>query len=93
MSPEDLGVIRVGAELQNMKPYLDNEIEGMQSAIVNSVLVAVNNGSLSPEMALSKWMEYIAYKKLSQKFSQRIEIGKSTGGGLGQTLDFQSKVK
>lgn len=88
MNPEDLGAIRVGATAQNFKPYLDGEIEALQKAVVNSVLSAVNNGTLTPDMALSKWMEYIAYKKLSQKFDQRIEVGKSVGAKIGPKLDF-----
>lgn len=78
-SYEELGLIRHGAEIQQMKPYMDNEIAGMQKAVVSSVLAAVNNGSLTAEIALSKWMEYIAYQKLIQRFDQRIAIGVSIG--------------
>lgn len=84
---EELGTIRKGAEMQNMKPYLDNEIAGMQKAVVSSVLAAVNNGNLTAEMALSKWMEYISYQKLLQKFEQRINIGVSIGAK--RNLDIQ----
>lgn len=74
-TPQDLGLIRNGAKINEMKPYLDSEILNMQKAVVSSVLAAVNNGTLSAEMALSKWMEYIAYQKLSQKLDQRIQVG------------------
>lgn len=79
MTPEELSLIRTGAEIQQFKPYLDNEILTMQKAVVSSVLAAVNNGNLTAEMALSKWMEYIAYQKLTQKFNQRIAIGQTAG--------------
>lgn len=78
-NPAELQAIRYGADLTNYKPYIDNEIANMQKAVVSSVLAAVNNGSLTSEMALSKWMEYIAYQKLIQKFDQRIAVGVSVG--------------
>lgn len=91
MKVEDLAAIRSGAEIQSMKPYMDSEISNMQRAVVSSVLVAVNNGTLSAEMALSKWMEYIAYVKLNQKFEQRIRIGQAAGETHEVTLDFTTQ--
>lgn len=78
-SPEDLGLIRHGAEVAQMKPFLDAEIISMQKAVVSSVLTAVNSGTLTPDIALSKWMEYVAYQKLTQRFDQRIRVGASVG--------------
>lgn len=75
----ELSAIRHGAEIQSMKPYMDAEIISMQKAVVSSVLQAVNDGSLTAEKALSKWMEYIAYQKLLQKLDQRIAVGASIG--------------
>lgn len=78
-TPEELGLIRSGAEIQNMKPYINNEVAALQKAVVSSVLSAVNSGTLTPEIAMSKWMEYVAYQKLLQKFDQRITVGISVG--------------
>jgi hypothetical protein len=91
MNVEQLGDIRVGSELQNIKPYIDHEVANMQRAVVNSVLSAVNSGELTPEMAMAKWMEYIAYMKLNQRFAQKIEVGKSVGQRVGNSLDFSTK--
>lgn len=77
--PKELGTIRHGAELTNYKPYIDAEISAMQKAVVSNVLANVNAGTLTAEMALSRWMEYIAYQKLSQKLDQRIQVGVSVG--------------
>lgn len=85
MKTEDLSAIRYGAELANYKPYLDVEIQAMQKAVVSNVLANVNAGTLTQEMALSKWMEYIAYQKLTQKLDQRIKVGVSVGSK--QNLD------
>lgn len=77
LTSEDLAHIRTGAELSQMAPYVNSEVAGLQKAVVSAVLHAVNEGTLTPEMALSKWMEYIAYLKLNQKFSQRVAVGNS----------------
>lgn len=85
-SPENLSLVRQGAEIQQMKPYMDAEISSMQKAVVSFVLSAVNSGTLTSDIAMSKWVEYIAYQKLSQKLSQKIEIGKSASDKTN--LDF-----
>lgn len=93
MNAEDLAVIRHGAELQNMKPYMDSEITSLQNAVVSSVLAAVNKGTLTPDMALSKWVEYISYIKLSQKFEQRIAVGQAVGAQNASQLDIQPQKR
>lgn len=89
MKVEELAVMRTGAELQNLQPYMNSEIIGMQKAIVSFVLSAVNNGTLTPEIAMSKWVEYIAYQKLNQKISQRIRMGQDLGQKNAITLDIK----
>ena len=91
MRAEDLGAIRVGAEMQSMKPYMDFEIEGLKKAVVSFVLGAINNGTLTPEIAFAKWTEYASYVKLQQKIDQRIRIGQSAGQEKPD-LDFIPKV-
>lgn len=86
MKVEDLSAMRTGVELAAMKPYIDAEVDAMQRAVVNNVHQMVNDGTLTPEIALSKWMEYIAYRKLNQKFLQKINIGHS----IGTTVDMKS---
>lgn len=73
-SPERLAQLRNSAELTQLKPYMEVEVAAMQKAVVNSVLSAVNSGTLTPEMAMSKWMEYVAYQKISSRFSQKINM-------------------
>ena len=89
MKAEDLATIRHGAELQNMRPYMDTEITSLQKAVVSFVLAAVNNGTLTPEIAMSKWIEYVSYTKLSQRIEQRIRVGQSVGGENTTHLDFR----
>lgn len=91
MNAEKLAEVRYGAELQNFKPYIDNEITSMQMAIENSVLTAMNNGSLTAEMALTKWIEYLSYRKLGQRFSQKIQQGKTATNP--ETLDFSPATR
>lgn len=91
MNTNDLAAIRTSAELQNLKPYMDNEVEAMQRAVVSFVLSAVNNGTLTPDIAHTKWVEYISYTKLQQKLEQRIRIGQGVGAQIGGNLDFSTK--
>lgn len=93
MNTNDLSQIRLGAEMQNMKPYMDNEISSLQKSVVSFILSAVNAGTLTPEIAMSKWVEYVSYSKLQQRINQRIEVGKSVGGDQGDKLDFLNKVR
>lgn len=89
MNVEELSIIRHGAELQNMKPYMDNEISSMQKAVVSFILAAVNNGTLTPEIAMSKWVEYVSYQKLGQKIDQRIRMGQDMGQKNSANLDLK----
>lgn len=88
MKPEALQAIREGAEISAMKPYIDSELGSMQRAVVSSVLAAINKGCLTPEMALSKWMEYIAYVKLNQRIEQKVRVGQSVGEANAKDLTF-----
>lgn len=88
MTEENLFAIRTGAEIQSFKPYMDSEISSMQKAVVSFVLAAVNSGTLTSEVALTKWIEYISYLKLQQKLEQRIRLGQSAGEQHAETLDF-----
>lgn len=92
MKAEDLSAIRIGAEIQSIKPYMDNEINGMQKAIVSFILAAVNTGTLTSDIALSKWIEYVSYTKLSQKLDQRIRVGQSVGSANNAQLDIKTKL-
>lgn len=92
MKVEELSAIRHGAELQNMKPYMDNEIEQLQKAVVSFILASVNSGTLTADIALAKWIEYVSYSKLQQKLNQRIAVGQSLGAAQKGALDFNPKV-
>lgn len=70
-SEEELRAGRYAAELSGVKPYLDAEISSMQKSIVNSVTTAINSGTLTPDLALSKWHEYMAYTKLANRLTSK----------------------
>jgi hypothetical protein len=92
MKVEDLAAIRHGAELQSIQPYMEHEINGLMKAVVSFVLGAVNTGSLTPEVAFAKWVEYVSYVKLQQKIKQRIEVGRSIGEKEKLELDKISPI-
>ena len=89
MKVEELAAMRTGVEIDAMRPYVQVEVDGMQRAVVNAVTMMVNEGTLTPEIAHAKWMEYIAYRKLLQRFDQKIKAG--TDIGKAQNLDLKGK--
>jgi len=80
MKVEDLAAMRIGVEMDTIRPYVEAEVNEMQKFVVNTVTSLVNAGTLTPEIALAKWMEYIAYRKLLQRFDHKIKHGASLGG-------------
>jgi hypothetical protein len=70
--------MNAGYELVNMLPYAKEEANKMMKAVVNSVAGAVQEGKLTPEMAQQKWIEYISYMRLVQRFEQQVRVVQAT---------------
>lgn len=83
--PEDLADVRDGAVLQNMLPYARVEIDGMMRAVVNNVMSLVQSGCLTPEIAQQKWIEYVSYARLLQRFEQKVRVSQDKGRVLNGT--------
>jgi len=89
MTPEQLGFIKDGADLQNVLPHIRADVETIQKGIVNGVMSSINKGELTPEIAQQKWIEYTAYTRLLQKMEQKVRMGQSIGEKVGGELDFK----
>jgi hypothetical protein len=76
-TPEQMSTIRRGAEMSNMLPYISSEIEGMMKSVQNKVFVAIANGTLTPEMAVSTWHEMAAYRNLLKRYETHVRVGTS----------------
>lgn len=72
MTVEELSALRLGAELQNLRPYLKMDIEQQINGVMNSVSALVNKNELTPELAMLKWMEVITLRRILTRADQRI---------------------
>jgi hypothetical protein len=61
-------------EIHHALPVIREQVSVMQKAIVNSVLLMIKDGKLTPEIAQSKWMEYAANERLLQKLSAKNQV-------------------
>lgn len=76
---KDLQKISEGARLQGFEPYLKDYVEKMERTLVNKVFRALEEKTLTPEVALYAWMELLSYRRLLRKFQQQVQIGIAVG--------------
>lgn len=79
MTPEELGYIRQGAELSNFLPLIEREVDKMQAALDARVYLQLQNGSLTPEVALAAWIERKTNAALVKRFRTWVQLGESVG--------------
>lgn len=79
MTPEELAYIRQGAELSNFLPILEREVEKMQSALDARVYLQLQNGGLTPEVALAAWIERKTNAALVKRLRSWVQLGESVG--------------
>jgi hypothetical protein len=82
MEDNVLEQIRVGAELQNYAPFINDDLDKMKRRVVSQVMMQIDKGELTAEGALSRWHEFVSYERLSQRVNKKIvagqELAKST---------------
>lgn len=84
---KELGEIHDGARLLQMLPYLKAEADNAMRAIENSVMGLVNAGTLTPETAQQKWIEYISYRRMVQRMEQKVRMGTNLSANDSKLLD------
>lgn len=63
--------LREQAEVvQSVKPELGEMIAKMEATTKNKVFSLIANNILTPEIALSAWMEMYSYKRLSSRIDE-----------------------
>lgn len=86
MTPKDLGLIREGVRLQGFLPYLEDAVSKMEGQLEGRVFRLLDEGKLTPELALMAWMEKLAYRRLIRKFDQQVRIGQAVGAASAPEL-------
>jgi hypothetical protein len=75
----DLGKVMDGARLAGSLPYLTDEIDKMEDALISRVLSTINDHTLTPDAAYAAWLELASYRSLLKRFRTRIAVGVSAG--------------
>lgn len=92
MNTEDLAVMRTGAEIAGMLPAIKADAEAAQKAIVNSVMSKLHEGGLDPDFAQQKWIEYVAYSRMLQRFESKVRLGVTVGEQNAVSLEIQNQL-
>ena len=71
LSPDELARLRVAADLDSVMPTLNDEIAQMRNSTEVKVYRAIAEGELTPEEALSYWMEMYAYRRLETRIKEK----------------------
>lgn len=74
LTPEDVEQLRLSAELQSVLPTITGEIDAMSKSVMNRVYIAISKGELTPEEAMSYWMEMYSYHRLTGRLNGRAKL-------------------
>jgi hypothetical protein len=55
-------------------PEIIKEVERMKKQIETQVMTDINNGSLLPELAQQRWIEWAAAHRLQQRVSGKVKM-------------------
>lgn len=70
MDAKNLSGVRDISHLDQMTPYLAAELDRMENTLIIQTMMAMTNGSLTPDKAYQAWAELAAVRKLGQRFGQ-----------------------
>lgn len=87
LTPTALSKIRQGAALSGILPYVEAELNSMEEALRNRIFNHIQDGTLSPDAAVSGWMEWYGYQRLRRRFRQTVNIGTAVGAKNKEALD------
>ena len=86
-TPDQLGQIRTGAEMANMLPYIKVEAEGRMHGVQNRVFMAIAQGKLTPELAMTAWHEMAAYRNMLKSYETHVKVGVSLAEKHSQSIN------
>lgn len=74
LSEAEIRKLRTAAKLASSMPEIADEVAGMVKATQNKVFMKINKGELTPDQALSYWMEVYSYVRLLQRFETNVAV-------------------
>jgi hypothetical protein len=75
------------AFLTELMPFLEEDLGKQAKAVEIKIAKAIEEGSLTPEIAMSAWYEHNAYRKQIQKMRQRVLSGQSKAQTMASELE------
>lgn len=78
-TPEELVQVRDGARISGMLPYLEDYVERQIHIVEMRVFDQSDKGTLTPDGAVSAWMEVKALRRMVRSMKQKGRVGVSIG--------------
>lgn len=91
MKPEDLSAVRDAAVLGSVMPLIQAELDKMNRQLEQKMQAALAKGTMTPEMALTGWIEKASLHRLHLMLMQKVRMGQSKGENLASELDINPK--
>ena len=86
VKPEDWATVVDGAHLATAMPYIEDEFEKLEKALITKVLQQVAAQKLSPEEAQQAWFELAATRRVIKRLTTAVKIGTSIGEKISGEL-------
>lgn len=74
MNEKEIHDLRVGAKLASGLPEISEEIASMIATTKNNVYAKIRSGTLTPQEALTAWMEMFSYDRLLKRFETKAAL-------------------
>lgn len=84
-TPMEIAAAQTAARLQGVMPYLQDEIGKMEAQVKMRAFNAIRDGKLTPDLAISLWMEAHAVQMLHVRLRTKSIIGAQTADALTGT--------
>lgn len=69
-TPAEIEAIRQGSAIKSVRGELDYMVSGLEKSTKAKVYEAIRAGQLTPEQAVTYWMEMYAYSRLGTRINE-----------------------
>jgi hypothetical protein len=87
MRPEEAAAFADQSFIASAQPHIQADVAKQLNALVNKTMMSLDQGKLTPELALYAWMEYRATMIVAKRFATRARVGASVGAQFANELD------
>ena len=76
-----------GARLLHVLPYIEAEMAKLDKTQDALIFQQIDQGTLTPEAALTAWMNKRAYRRVLKGFQTRVQLGIAAGEEMSPLLN------